>query len=227
MAKQVTGTAKNLHYAYSLGAAVVIVGALFKITHFQIWFLTGNVVLALGLITEAVIFTLAAFLDVPKEEPAWEKVYPELDGGIAKNEVKTGDMIDSKIDSILTSKLDKLMADAKIDVQLFESLKSGLDNFAANVSDINKITDTAKNMQNYSDQLITAANHVESLNALYHLQYDKFQNYIHTAKGFMDNLNAMNEGSGYLVKDIENLSHNLKELNKVYGGMLSAMRNKE
>ena len=37
MAKQVTGTAKNLHYAYSFGAAIVIIGALFKINHIQIF----------------------------------------------------------------------------------------------------------------------------------------------------------------------------------------------
>src|SRR5882757_10000769 len=58
---------------YGIGAAVVIVGALFKILH-----LTGaNEMLMIGLSTEAVIFFLSAF-EPPHEDPDWSKVYPEL-----------------------------------------------------------------------------------------------------------------------------------------------------
>lgn len=47
---------------YSLGASVVIIGALFKITHFQLGYMTGNVMLTVGLVTEAFIFAVAAFI---------------------------------------------------------------------------------------------------------------------------------------------------------------------
>src|SRR5258708_39481755 len=58
---------------YGIGAAVVIVGALFKILH-----LTGaNEMLMIGLSTEAVICFLSAF-EPPHEEPDWSKVSPEL-----------------------------------------------------------------------------------------------------------------------------------------------------
>jgi gliding motility-associated protein GldL len=58
---------------YGIGAAIVIVGATFKILH-----LPGDgVMLGVGLTTEAVIFFLSAF--EPKHaEPDWSKVYPEL-----------------------------------------------------------------------------------------------------------------------------------------------------
>ena len=49
---------KMMNMAYGLGAAIVIVGALFKIIHFEIGPLTGNVMLTIGLVTEAVIFAL-------------------------------------------------------------------------------------------------------------------------------------------------------------------------
>ena len=67
------------NFIYSIGAAIVIIGALFKLTHFSIGPLTGNVTLAIGLITEAIIFVIFAF-DAPKSEEsyAWENVYPEL-----------------------------------------------------------------------------------------------------------------------------------------------------
>src|SRR5436190_771462 len=62
---------------YSIGASVVIVGALFKITHRE----GANEMLTVGLLTEAVIFGIYAvqsFLRRPVDYP-WEKVYPELD----------------------------------------------------------------------------------------------------------------------------------------------------
>ena len=46
-----------LNYAYSWGAAIVILGALFKLTHLK----GGNLMLFLGMGTEAVVFFLAAF----------------------------------------------------------------------------------------------------------------------------------------------------------------------
>lgn len=228
MAKQVTGTAKFLHRAYSIGAAVVIIGALFKITHFEIWFLTGNVVLAMGLVTEAIIFTLAAFLDVPNQEYEWEKAYPELEsGGVAKARPAQKELLDDKIDSALSTKLDRLLADAKIDVQLFNSLKSGLDNFASNIADMHKVTDAVKSTQAYTDQLTTAANHMQSLNVMYNLQLEHGKDHADMTKALVDNLKNVQSESENLVKDFSNLSNNMKDLNKVYGGMLSAMRNKE
>ena len=47
------------NFIYSIGAAIVIIGALFKLTHFSIGPLTGNVTLAIGLITEAIIFVIS------------------------------------------------------------------------------------------------------------------------------------------------------------------------
>jgi gliding motility-associated protein GldL len=75
-----------------MGAAVVIVGALFKITHFELGPLTGTVMLS-GLLTEALIFALSAFEPVD-DELDWTLVYPELANGVkgpakAKAKVET------------------------------------------------------------------------------------------------------------------------------------------
>ncbi len=227
MSKKVTGLAKSLHLAYSLGAAVVIIGALFKITHFELGPLTGNVVLAIGLLTEAVIFTLAAFLDIPNEEYAWEKVYPELkENGVQKARPVQKEL-DDKIDSALSSKLDKLLAEAKIDVNLLNNLKTGLDDFSRNIADIHKVTEAIKSTQSYTDQLTTAASHMESLNALYNIQLQHGKDHSDTTKNLVDNLKSAGTESENLVKDFSSLSTNIKELNKVYGGMLSAMRTKD
>ena len=226
MAKQVTGTAKNLHYAYSFGAAIVIIGALFKINHIQFGFITGGVVLGLGLGVEAFIFVLAALFDVPKEEYQWEKAYPELEGGVAKTKSAQVD-IDKKMEAALSAKLDNLLAEAKIDVQLFNNLKVGLDNFASNIADMNKVTDAVKSTQAYADQLNTAASHIESLNALYNIQLEHGKHQADLSKNLIENLKGVNSGSEALVNDMTSLSSNMKDLSKVYGGMLSAMRTKD
>lgn len=62
------------NYAYSLGASVVILGALFKLLHVP----GADFMLILGMGTEAAIFALSAF-DEPAKDYKWEKVYPELD----------------------------------------------------------------------------------------------------------------------------------------------------
>jgi len=71
---------KFMNMAYGFGASIVIVGALFKIIHFEIGPLTGNVMLAIGLITEAIIFAISAFEPVD-DDLDWSLVYPELEGG--------------------------------------------------------------------------------------------------------------------------------------------------
>lgn len=61
---------------YGLGAAVVIVGALFKLEHFP----GASTMLIVGMSVEAFIFICSAFEPLPHPEPRWELVYPELAG---------------------------------------------------------------------------------------------------------------------------------------------------
>lgn len=64
---------KTFNYLYSIGASVVILGALFKLLH-----ITGaDLMLILGMGTEAFIFFMSAF-DEPSREPNWENVYPGI-----------------------------------------------------------------------------------------------------------------------------------------------------
>lgn len=62
------------NFAYSIGAAIVIWGALFKILHLP----GGNMLLCIGMGTEIAMFILTAF-DRPPKEYAWEEVFPVLD----------------------------------------------------------------------------------------------------------------------------------------------------
>jgi gliding motility-associated protein GldL len=74
---------KATNFAYGMGAAVVIIGALFKLMHWP----GASLMLIVGLGTEALIFGLSAFDPVDKELD-WSLVYPELAGGEAKERGK-------------------------------------------------------------------------------------------------------------------------------------------
>jgi len=77
MAKEGKITITNM--VYGLGAAIVIVGALFKIQHWPY----GSEILTIGMIVEALVFTYSAF-ERQKGDLDWSLVYPELTGGSAK-----------------------------------------------------------------------------------------------------------------------------------------------
>lgn len=61
------------HITYSLGATVIIIGALFKINNYPM----GSIILAIGMIVEAGVFALSAF-DKPQKDYNWEEVFPVL-----------------------------------------------------------------------------------------------------------------------------------------------------
>ena len=68
---------KILNVAYSWGAAVVIVGALFKLLHWSF----GDQMLFVGMMTEFLVFFISGF-EQPEETYKWEQVFPELNAGL-------------------------------------------------------------------------------------------------------------------------------------------------
>lgn len=73
------------NFAYSIGAAIVIWGALFKILHLP----GGNLLLCIGMGTEVLMFILTAF-DRPARQYHWEEVFPVLDTHDAEDRPATG-----------------------------------------------------------------------------------------------------------------------------------------
>lgn len=212
-----------LNMVYSLGAAVVIIGALCKINHYSPLGIDGSFILAIGLVVEAIIFVIFAF-DTPTGDYQWEKAYPELADGSAPAVRKANKMVEDTDTMSLSQKLDKMLNDAKLDVSLMERLRSGIENFGSAVNEINKTTSAAAATQQYGDQLALAANHMESLNALYQVQLENGQKQVDLNKKFIDEMEASAGGSQKFQQEMEALTASINSLNKVYGGMLSAMK---
>lgn len=208
---------KAMNFAYGMGAAVVIIGALFKITHIEFGPITGNLMLTIGLIVEAAIFALSAFEPVD-DEYKWEMVYPQLKD---KNAIAIAKPVVAEHDAqgMLSQKLDAMLKDAKIDGELMASLGSSIKNFESAAKGIAPTVDSINSTKKYSEELTLAAAQMESLNSLYKIQ-------LQSASRNAQINEEVAENNLKLKDQMQSLTSNLSSLNNVYGGMLSAMSNK-
>ena len=207
---------KVMNFAYGMGAAIVIIGALFKIAHFEIGPLTGTVMLTIGLVTEAAIFALSAF-EAPLAELDWSLVYPELAGGQAKERTKKEEPKDAQ--GLLSQKLDNMLKEAKIDGELMASLGNSIKNFEGAAKSISPTVDAMAGQKKYAEEMGKAAAQMEALNGLY-------QSQLQSAERNAQINNEVAENNLKLKDQMQSLTSNLSTLNNVYGGMLSAMSNK-
>lgn len=217
------------NFVYSIGASIVIIGALFKLTHWHVGFITGNVALAVGLVSEAIIFAIFAF-DPPEKQVkySWENVYPELldqdAAPVAKKSIVSTAPEVKEMENSLSEKLDKMLADARLDVGLFERLRTGIEKFSTSVDQINQTVDVSGSTQKYNDQLMKAASHMENMNALYTLQLEQGKAQSEYAKRYIDDIQKSAEHSSRFNEELQGLTSNINNLNRVYGGMLNAMK---
>ncbi|KFF07743.1 type IX secretion system motor protein PorL/GldL [Flavobacterium hydatis] len=210
---------KVMNFAYGMGAAVVIIGALFKITHFEIGPLTGTLMLSIGLVTEALIFALSAFEPVEKDLD-WTIVYPELADGKARNERKIAKVeTPTETQGLLSQKLDTMLKEAKIDGELMSSLGNSIKNFESAAKSISPTIDSIASTKKYSEELFTAASQMESLNSLYKVQLESATRNAEANKEIAENATKLKE-------QMQSMTANIASLNNVYGGMLTAMGNK-
>lgn len=212
---QSKSTKKLFNMAYGLGASVVIIGALFKILHWEFGPLTGGLLLAVGLITEALIFAISAFEPVD-DEYDWSLVYPELAGGQQSGSKKQDAKDAKEAEGILSRKLDELLKEANIDANLFSSLGESIKSFEGAAKNIAPTTDAIQHTKKYSEELSHAAAQMESLNSLYKVQLESASRQASINEEVVQN-------AGALKDQMESLATNLSSLNGVYGGMLSAM----
>lgn len=195
---------------YGIGAAIVIVGALFKIMH---WPFAGPM-LVIGLGTEAVIFFFSAFEPL-HEDPNWELVYPELalahdeefDVHAYISEKGVGGVMASGGASAtgITEQFDNLLEEAKIDADLLNRLGDGIRSLSENAEGLKAVSGAAAATDNYVSTLEEASGQVKSLSTTYE-----------RASESILGLTAGTEEGATFGEQIQKVSTNLAALNGVY-----------
>ena len=209
---------------YGIGAAVVIVGALFKILHME----GAAAMLTVGLLTEAVIFFLSAF--EPKHpETDWSKVYPELaddyDGPTAKPRAvpaATG----------AAGQMDKMLAEAKVGPELIKSLGDGMRNMADSARKMSNLSDAAVATNEYAGNVKSASKSLSEMNKSYASAMQAMsgmadatkdtKEYHSQVQNVTKSLGALNAVYEMELKDAQ--SHT-KALNKFYSNITGALEN--
>ena len=191
---------------YGWGAAVVILGALFKIEHLPF----ASEMLIVGLSLEAIIFFFSAF-EKQYEEPDWSLVYPEL-AHMKDPDAKRP-----------AQQLDEALEKAKIDNELVESLNEGLRSFGESAKQLNETVSAAAGISEYNSQIQEVIKNMNALNSLYELQLQTSNQQMEATTIFLQNLQSSVEDSKKFQEQVSSLAENLEKLNAVYANMLNAM----
>ncbi|MBR5215062.1 MAG: gliding motility protein GldL [Bacteroidales bacterium] len=207
-------------YIYGWGAAVVLVGALFKLTH---WLpgQAANIMLAVGLSVEAFIFIMSSF-ESPHMEPDWTKVYPELaEGGETSTERKA-----RNTNNTSATQLDEMFAKANINEQVLERLGAGISKLSENAAQMAEISNAVAATNDYAKAMKKATEAVGALEV--QLQSSiivaETNNKLNkTMSEYIEKVNASATSTEALNHQITDLSKRMTALNTVYGNMLSAM----
>ena len=235
---------------YGIGASIVIIGALFKIEHWE----GASEMLIIGLGTEAFIFLMSAF-EKPHADPKWELVYPEL-------AIEDGEPAPKKP----VDQLDDMLKDAGVDNAVLSRLGDGMRHLGDQAMQLSEVTDAAAATSEYGGALRSATEKVNgltdtyaqvsesltglsdnkemgaaageqlqkmnenlgSLNGMYEAQLQQMETSRQLFAGMgelVQNLNDSVEDTKKYKDNIAELSTNLEALNTVYSNMLNAMGN--
>ena len=193
---------------YGLGAAVVLIGALFKINHYPY----ADIMLIIGLGTEALIFFFSAW-EPPHVEPDWSLVYPELAGmygGVKGEELKKR--------KSPTEMLDEMLEKAQIDESTIERLGTGMEKLSDNALQLNNVADAAVVSEEFYTNLKTASGSASELSYAIGKEVEATGQYT-------ENMAKVSEGAGNLANAYDQASDVMKNdiaATEVFAGTVKA-----
>ena len=237
--------------AYSVGAAIVIWGALFKILHLP----GGNTLLCIGMGTEIAMFLLTAF-DRPPKEPNWDEIVPALSGAASGSSDedgvngtviingKGGDGVPAQAVSGLTivddsgvdiTKTAEMMTMAADNMSKAEELAEATNRFVQAIEGISKQMEDLHSAMStgstgYAEQMADLNRNLAGLNTIYEIQ-------LKNVSGQLDAIDKVNRGlkdirdmyeksaseSAQYCEETEKMTRYMKQINAVYAKMIHAM----
>jgi gliding motility-associated protein GldL len=206
-------TERMVNVVVCVGAAIVIFGAWQKITHQELadFFLTA------GLITEAVIFIVYAFLPPPGSEMhAIAEALPKLaSGGSSGNPA--------------LDKMDKMLQDADITPANLGKLSEGFKKLGTSVNNIADVSDVVKTTNEYSAKTKEATHALESMKNAYQgatTTIGHFNAAADSTKQFHEQVQVLSKNLGSLNAiyelELQDTNNHLKAMNSFYGNLVQA-----
>ena len=210
-----------MKYVYGYGGATVIVGAMFKIQHWP----GATVMLIGGLGIEAIIFMLSAHEPL-HEEIDWTLAYPELALGHGDDDdvhslPEPGESTNP--DETVVEQLDNMLAKAKIEPELIESLGSGMRSLSENAGKLGDISSASDATNEYVENLKGASEKVGEMGGVYaeasstiSEKASQLGNAYEKAAASVEEITASSSSDSNYGEQLDKVSSNLSALNNVY-----------
>jgi len=206
-----------MKYVYGYGGAIVIIGAMFKIQHWP----GATIMLIGGLGIEAVIFMLSAHEPLHVELD-WTLAYPELALGHSDDDNSSASLPE-KSDESVVEQLDNMLAKAKIEPELIESLGSGMRNLSENAGKLGDISSASDATNEYVENLKGASEKVGALGGAYEQASSQISEKANSlvdayskAANSIEEFTNLSGGDSNFGEQIDKVSSNLTQLNNLY-----------
>lgn len=223
-----------------VGAAVVIFGAWAKILHLPF----ANMMLTVGLLTEAVIFVVYAFLPPPGGE--MKEIAESLKGGVGvaggnpalasmdkmlqdasitpanlqrlgENFGKLGVTVEKMADiADVTAVTSDFSAKTKEATQALVQVKEA---YAGAASTAKSFNDAAETSKQFHDQVQVLTKNLSSLNTVYELELQDTNNHLKAMNGFYSNLAQASQSMQGSVEDAKKAQEQIGLLAKNLGNL--------
>lgn len=227
---QSPGYKKAMGKVYGLGAAVVILGALWKILHLP----GASIMLIAGLGTEAIIFALSAF-EPPHEMPDWSLVYPELVGLEGESDAPASRLHGGHGGGHGVggggSELAALVQSGNLEQKTVDDLVAGVKRLASTTSTMADLSDASVATQSYLANMKAAGESVHKLSAIQTTTFDAVaqggnvlaESYQKLGESMKNQMTHFEANHSSLSKQMSAVGQNLSSINSAYELQLNGL----
>ncbi|MCM1076141.1 MAG: gliding motility protein GldL [Bacteroides sp.] len=205
------GGQRLFNFAYSIGAAIVILGALFKIIHLP----GGNALLCIGMGTEVLMFILTAF-DRPPKEYHWEDVFPELEGNESADRVivaQSGGRVIAEPD---VREAVGLSAGIELSDEDRLSLSDSIRRMSDAAGQLSKMAELTTATQEYLSQMSAISAQMDQLRQTTEALNSVSAVLLESYRAITENSASITENSRGYIERMGDLNRNLGGLNTIY-----------
>jgi len=192
-----------LNFIFAFFAAVVILGALFKIRHWPF----ADEMITLGLLSEVIVFLVMAFMVPPPEEPHWQRYFPDINvhPDIDPNFKPTPLTLPGANGNPALTKLDDMLSAADITPANLGRLSENFKKLGNTVDKIGDVGDAIAATNDYSAKTREAAIALSQMKDAYV-----------GAAGTVQHFNTAAESTKQFHEQVQTLTKNLSSLNTIY-----------
>jgi len=226
MFSEATGFKYLKNIIIGVGAAVIMLGALGKITHQNVLGFNPDFMLTVGLWMEAIIFLIQGLVP-PKKDYYWEKLYPQIDkfGG-------TLDGVAAVNGKSQTAELDQMLANSSVNQTTIDRFGKSLNEFGSSMDRLSDVTDTVSATNEYNTKAKEAAAALTQVKDAYSqaaavagslsVSTEETKGYQEQVIQVTKNLSALN---AVYELELQDTNSHLKNMNKFYGNLSAAIQN--